>query len=433
MRNEIVTVKAARNAPLSDLIMSQGYYLEDKDVGEFLKDFSRLNENLKGFSMISRGTVVRIPLGYLRPLHPKSAAREISKGKKQPSQRGPGDEDLVLRNLKTLMFSLAHGAIVKSERIKVLSAGANAELSLEPSSFPMVEIAGKHVIILDYRGALSEELKGIIEVLWPEYKVISCRSMKDLKESVGKLLDSMGYEIFDSGRVVLWDAARVELLPDFLVVKKNSDILNTELTAINILKPGEYGTSQEFKEWARSKGLRILELYTKEPHLVKAKAQTVSIREGQLEAFSERFLKLLSYHVSKGESFIVSEGEGYRFTLRTDISVRDRNKVRAVQFSKVPETYLEYARRQGLGLISLNPMDDRTDALKKMLALLSLDYSEEPEMTSLAITPREIKYRLFAPGILVRSKGDLLFFMKPGMNEKLLSILIDSNVKLVAF
>jgi hypothetical protein len=381
--------------------------------------------------------VVRIPLRNLTASRPKRAAGKGVAGserkKRQRGERRLAGEDLVLRNLITLLFSLRDVAGVKSSGVKILSVDERAELSLDTSSFPMVELADKSVIVLDYRGVLSEELKEIIEVSWPDYRVVSCRGMKDLKNSVGALLDSIGYSSFSNSRVTLWDTGRIELLPDFVVMKMDDDILSAEIVAINIVKPGEYGTPQEFKDWAGDKGVRIVELHTKEPPLVKAKAQTVSIKERQIETFSERFLRLFVHNVKRGESFNFSERDGYRFAMRTDISFRDKNRVKAIQFSKVPTPYLKYARKHGIEVLSLNPADERTEVLKKMLALVSLGYKEKPEVTSSVITPKKTKYRLFAPGILVRSRRDLLFLAESGADERLLSSLMDSRVKLVTF
>lgn len=435
--NGVVAVRAGANSSLGELIRTSGYSLEDKNVEAFLKDFARLNEDVKSLSWIPQGTLVRIPLKNLVPLRLKTVAEgsvaRVEKKKRRLGSRGAAGDDLVLRNLSTVLLALTDVVRIKSDGVTVLSSDSKTELSVDTASFPMVELADKRVIMLDYRGTLPAELKDIIEVSWPEYRVISCRGIKHLKSSVSALLDTIGYSAFGSGRVIIVDTAKVELHPDFVVMKMGEDVLNAEIAAVSIVQPGEQGIPEEFKEWARNKGVRILDLYTEEPHLSKVKAQTVSLEERNVESLSERFLALLSYPVKRGETFTFSGKSGYRFAMRTDMSFREKNKVKAIQFSSVPEPQLRFAERRGIDVLSIDPRGGRAAVLKEIMGFVSLPYSERPEKTSQVITPRKAKYRLFVPGILVRSRKGTFFFTEAAAEEYLLSSLIRRDIRLVTF
>ena len=436
-RNKTVTVKVSSNSSLGELIKTMGYSLEGKNVAAFLKDFTRLNEDIKSLSGIPRGTLVRIPLRNLVPLGRKKITeandQRVERKKGQHGDRGTSGDDLVLRNLSTLLLALTDVTRIKSDGVMVLSTDNKAELSVDTASFPLVELADKRVIMLDYRGTLPAELKDIIEISWPEYRVVSCHGIKNLKGSVSALLDSIGYSAFGSGKVIMWDTAKVELLPDFVVMKTGEDVLNTEIAAVSIVQPGEYGIPEEFREWARNKGVRILELYTREPHLLRAKAHAVSLEEKDVESLSERFLTLLAYTVKKGETFSFGGKGGYRFAMKTDMSFREKGKVKAIQFATLPEPQLRFAERKGVEMLSIDPRSGRTAALREIMDFVSVSYSERPEKTSLVITPKKAKYRLFAPGILVRSRKGTFFLTEAGADASLLGSLVGKDVRLVTF
>ncbi|MGD1075915.1 MAG: hypothetical protein ABR903_07545, partial [Thermodesulfovibrionales bacterium] len=89
----------------------------------------------------------------------------------------------MLRNLGTLLYALTDVSSVKSSGVKVFSLGEKNEISLNTSAFPLVELPDKTVIMLDYRGILPEELKDIIEVSWPEYRIVTGHGIQNLKGS----------------------------------------------------------------------------------------------------------------------------------------------------------------------------------------------------------------------------------------------------------
>jgi hypothetical protein len=67
------------------------------------------------------------------------------------------------------------------------------------------------------------------------------------------------------------------------------------------------------------------------------------------------------------------------------------------------------------------------------MGFLALDYIENPEMTTAYITPKKVKYRLFMPGFLVRSRKELFFFTDSDIDVDLFSSVMDDQVKLIKF
>jgi hypothetical protein len=432
-----LTVKAAQNTSIADLIQSLGYSLEDRNLQAFLRDFMQMNRDMKSLSMIPKGTVVKLPLKWLAGKSPKTAVKkrrtvQREGGKERSLERDQTDE-IVLRNLGTLLYALTDVSSVRSSGIKVFSLGEKNEISLNTTAFPLVELSDKTVIILDYRGILPEELKDIIEVSWPEYRVVSSHGIQDLKGSIGQLLNAIGYSSFGDSRLVFGGKAKIELNPDFVVMKMADDIFNGEIIAVSIVRPNEYMIPDALKERAQKGGVRIVELFLREPPLFHKNAEAQSLPDKDLETLSDNFLALLGYPVKRGETLRLSGMNEYEFTMKTDVTVTAHHAVKAIQFAEVPPAAVKYAKSRGFDVLSISPDEEKGVVLKKIMGFLALDYIENPEMTTAYITPKKVKYRLFMPGFLVRSRKELFFFTDSDIDVDLFSSVMDDQVKLIKF
>ena len=468
----VLTIKTTQDISLADLIASSGYSLADRDLEEFLKDFAELNKNLKGFNVIPKGTFVQLPLGKLKASGIKPTLRgerepagkklEEPRSKQQETEartrhkerdmggprRGQGaketrlrhekrkvDAAIVLRTMSGLLYALADVRAVKSEGIRVLSSRGDAELSLDTSSFPLMELADERVILLDYRGILPEEMKDIIEFSWPEYRVFSTHGISDLKGSASTLLDTLGFTSFRNGKIIVGGTPRLDIFPDIVTTTVGNDLLETEIVAVNIVKNGEYGFPSEVKEWLQKRGVRIIELFVGDARLSRQPVKTVSLADSDIRALSARFLNLLGFDVKEGDSLRISDRKEYALRIHTDLTVMPKNKkgVQSIRFSETPETYLSYLQQHGFPVLSLSVHAKRDEVLRKMMDFLSLHYMERPERTTAYITPKKAKYRVSMPGFLVRSGNKTFFFTESVMDEGLSRFLLNGQVTLVRF
>lgn len=431
---KILTIKASKNTSLSELIKSSGYDIDDKDVSLFLKDFMWLNRNIKSLSVISKGTTVRLPIKNL-----KAKGRKITSRKKVEARKGPllkyqpGEKAMILKNIEILLDSLTEGTSIKSEGIKVFSINDRSEFSCNTSFFPLIELADNRIIMLDYQGILPEEIRDIIEVSWPEYKIVSNHGIKDTKNIIRLLLDSIGYSTFSGSKVILVGKIKIEFSTDFLVIKKSDDILKGEIIAINIIEPSEYRTPDELKEWTENRGIRIIELFLREPPLSQGVAKVVYMSEKEVDKFSERFLTLLGYEFKREDYLRLSDREEYEFNIRAALTITSGKRTKVIDFSEIPESAIRYAKKRGFDMIGIGPREGRSEVVRKIMGLLSINYKDKPEVTSFYITPKGVKYRLIAPGILVKSRNRLLFLPDPEAYTEFPGPLVDDGITLIKF
>lgn len=441
---KILTIKTSKKTSLSELITSSGYNIDDRDVTPFLEDFVSLNRNIKTLSIIPNGTIVRLPLKTLKPKVKKVTQKTIPQQKvestrfrkeppKEPLLWYQPEHGIILENIKILLHSLNNSAFIRSEGIKVFSINDKSELSFNTSFFPLIEFMDNRAIMLDYQGILPEEVKDIVEISWPEYKVVSNHGRKDIKNITGLLLDSLGYSSFRDGKVILGGKTRIEFFADLIIVKKSDDILEGELIAISIIKPDEYRTPDELKEWAEDRGVRMVELSLREPPLSHSRAEIVYMSEREVDRFSERFLNLLGYDFSRDVNLRLSDRKEYEFNIRADLTITLGNRTKVIDFSEFYEQTISYAKARGFDIVSISSGEDRSEILKKIIGLLSINCKDRPETTSSYITPKGVKYRLMVPGTLIRARNGMLFLTDPDIDTEFLSHLVADDITLIKF
>jgi hypothetical protein len=433
---KVLTIKTSQDTSLSALIKSSGYNLDDKDLENFLRDFISMNKNLKSLSTIPKGTHLKLPVKNLKVRERKTTRfQKVESGgsKKNPYLKLPRYDALILKNIEFLIDSLADGISMKSDGIKVFSVGSKSELSFDTSFFPLIETKDNTIIMLDYKGILSKEIKDIIEKNWPVYKVVSGYEEKDIKNIISLLLDSMGYDSYSDSKIILGGKPKIEIFADFVIMKKSDDIFKGNFIAINILKPKEYRSPDELIKWAKDRDIKIIELPVKEPPLHHKRVNVMFMPEEEAGKFYERFLALLGYKFRKGMNLKLSGRKEYEFNIKADLSVTSGNRTKIIDFSETSEQTISYAKRRGFDIININLNEKHSETIRQIIGLLMINYEDKPETTSSYLTPKGVKYRLTAPGIIINSKNRLFFLVDPEIDIEFLSTLVSESVTLIRY
>jgi len=433
---KVLTIKTTKDTSLSGLITSSGYDLDDKDLEIFLRDFISINKNIKSLSTIPKGTILRLPLKNLKVRERKIARYQKGESvgaKKNPYLKLPRYDALILKNIKFLIDSLADGLSMKSDGIKVFSVDSKSELSFNTSFFPLIATKDNTIIMLDYKGILPKEIKDIIEKNWPEYKVVAGYEEKDIKNIINLLLDSMGYYSFSDSKIILGGKPKIEIFADFVIMKKNDDILKGKFIAINILKPKEYRSPDELIKWAKDRDITIIELPLKEPPLHHKRAKVMFMPEEEAGKFYERFLTLLGYKFRKGMNLKLSDRKEYEFNIKAALTITSGNRTKIIDFSETSEQIISYAKRRGFDIINIDSHEKHSETIRKIIGLLMINYEDKPETTSSYLTPKGVKYRLTVPGIIINSKNRLFLLIDPETDTEFLSTLVSESVTLIRY
>ena len=276
--DKILVITIDKDISLDDLILSSGYSLEDENTQFLLKDFMRLNAFIKSISVLKKGTVIRLPLSYLKRIEGRTgktyASTAIKRGKKKTFRKKDIkktavvvftlDKSIILGNIKTLFQSLGDNISIETEGFKIFDIGEKSELSLDKTFFPLIDLHNERILVFDYKGILSEELKNLLEISWPEFRIVSYKEGMDLKQLVYFLLRESGYSVKKSEKLVVGGRNQIEYYPDFLVFRENDDFIDSQLSFVSIIDHNAKKTPDSLVAWLNNRGIRLIELSNQE-------------------------------------------------------------------------------------------------------------------------------------------------------------------------
>lgn len=425
---DFITVKVERDSSLVDLIRSSGYELDDKKITPFLEEFIGLNEGIKSIRLIQKGAVIKIPTKYL-----KTRTRPAIKAvKREPRKAKPSDtieeNNMLLLNIKKLFDQLGEVISVKSGKTMVFPVTERASISIDTDYFPLLELSNNRLILIDLKKRLHDDIKDIIEIYWPEYTVVSSR---DFKGIVNQVLESIDYSCLDDGRVIIGDEMQVEIKADCIIMNKDKDIMENDITILSIIKENEFGLPEKFLKWAKDSGIRIIDITMKKQPEFHKEARFLNLPE-QKEKLIEGLLNFLGYETKRNVGLVLNDGRNYKLSLSADIALKFGKRTKLIDLSGLPQHVINILKRHGIDMMRIELGEDSKEIILDILDFLSINYEKRPEVVSSMITPEKAKYRIKAPGIIVKSKrGNLL--LSDYHNVELLRGIISNKLTLIKY
>ncbi|UCE78620.1 MAG: hypothetical protein JSV13_08920 [Nitrospiraceae bacterium] len=450
-------VRIKRDISLDELITNVGYDIDDDSITLFLEDFARENEQLKSLSKLRKGVVVKLPLRYLKRKTtlmeslaqipedvkrkrktPKTPGVPVKKAKKTPVtiRKTPAlNREVVLRNVRMLADFFDDRMAVKDEGFKIFQINERSEVSLDTTFFPLLQVNDKRILVIDYLGILPHEVRNMVELAWPEYRIVSNGGKDDLKHIVGRILDALGYRVSKNKRILIGGKTQIEYLSDFLVYPEDKDILEDDLFIISVIESKHYASPEILVDLLDGKGIRLLEMYKdKDTHEYRANTSITHIEPGQSpREFTETVLSLLGYHYTKDTVMNISKRKEFRYTLTADLSISSGGRKKIVEFIELSPYELEYAKKMGFDIAMIELKDDRRDIIKKIINLFSLHHRSSPRANARSVTPPNVKYRLLPNGFFVNSIKGPVFFMDTVFRPDLIQQIVDDKHTYITF
>ncbi len=448
-REKVLSVKLRNDVSLQELIARSGYTIADEDVASFLAEFAVLNEEIKSISSIRRGTTVKLPLQHLKKAVSELAIsgetpglqavkRKIVRKKEQRRQDAAEEQfskEMLLKNIRRLTNYFYGSAAVETEGFKLFSVNDKTEISLDTSYFPVVDLNRERILIVDYSGILPEDIKDIVELAWPEYRVVSFKSPASFRHVVGSLLESMGYNLSDGATMVTGGRTRIEYHADFLAVDKTGDIMESKIWIVGIVDKTGYATPDSLVDWFRTHDINLIELSNQETEKkYSGGADVLSLDSGRnAQEFTESVLSFLGYKYSSNTSHSLSDRKEFTYNLKADLSINLGYRTKVIEFTDLSDYEINFAAKKGIDIACIKPMEERRTILRKIFSLLSLNFRGSAASVSSAVTPGGVKYRLLSPGFFVHSIRGPLFFTDTELEPALLRDIIRNDISVISF
>ncbi len=447
--DKTLSIKLKSSISLDELIKKTGYSISNDDIVPFLSEFLKINKDISSISILKKGTVVKLPLKNLKkvgenllqaeelPEKHKTKRKSVAKKEKvkKDIEISSISRELILWNIKLLSDSLDDIISIETEGFKFFSVNERSEISFDTSFFPVITVNKERVLILDYTGILPDEIKNIIEITWPEYRIVSNRGKANLKNIIRTLLKSMGYFVNSDRKVIIGGRTQIEYTADFLVFKNRRDLINSDINVIGIIRGGEYATPDNIVAWLKDRSVNLIELsYEKTKKYRRKESKVIQIAPDlKGREFTEILLTLLGYKYSRDSVFNLSDRKEYIFKLKADLSIDLGLRTKIIEFTDLYEYEINYAQKRGYDVVCIKPRDKRRNIVNKVMSLFSLNYRNSPGKNSSYITPAGAKYRLISPGIFVNSISGPVFITDSEFGAGLMKKLLDEKITLVTF
>ncbi len=454
---DFLRVRIKRDISLDELITNAGYDIDDESITLFLEDFARENEQLKSLSKLRKGAVVKLPLRYMKKKTtlmeslaqipeavkrkretPKTPVVPIKKASKSPvtARKTPAlNREVVLRNVKMLADLFNNRMAVKDEGFKIFQINKKSEVSLDTTFFPLLQVNDRRILVIDYLGILPHEVRDMVELAWPEYRIVSNGGNDDLKHIVGRILDALGYKVSRNKRILIGGKTQIEYLSDFLVYPEEKGILEDDLFVISVIESKNYASPEVLVDLLDGKGIRLLEMYQdKDTDEYRANTSITHIEPGQgPREFTETVLALLGYRYAKDAVINISNRKEFRYTLTADLSVSSGGRKKIIEFIELSPYELGYAKKMGFDIAMIELKDNRREIIKKIINLFSLHHRSSPRANARSVTPPNVKYRLLPNGFFVNSIKGPVFFMDTVFRPDLIQQIVNDRHTYITF
>jgi len=140
-----------------------------------------------------------------------------------------------------------------------IPSGGEVVLNLE--EYPVVRFSGGIHALIDFRGALPEEVRRVITETWKNYRVVSMDGTQGALDVIGRLLGVSGYYSVREGFAnapVIGEEVSVSLPARWVVLRTSQSLLNGEIFLVKEVpeKPGR--DLSAVLRYAERVGIRVL-------------------------------------------------------------------------------------------------------------------------------------------------------------------------------
>lgn len=447
--NRVLLLHLKQDISLNDLIRVEGYQINDEDVVQFLVKFNELNPQIKSISGIKRGVSVRMPVNLLKRRESSSLLTESKMQPRMPKksnlpkaiQAGRSDNadskidtPFLMSSMKKLFSSLGDEVTVEYNGFTYFPLSEKSDVSFDKSLFPIITLNNKNNLVVDYTGSFPLEIIDLVEVAWPEYRIISSQGKMGLRSLISVLLRASGYLFDENSRMISGGQSQVEYFTDFLVHGSNNT-MSPEISLISVLDRNEFMTPPEVVSWFMKNDIRIIELAeTEKKHFNKNQGQFIKIPENStIKAFTESTLLLAGYQFSRDKKISLGNRKEIQYNLNADLMIDMGYKKKVIEFSGISDQDVQYIKKMGVDIAVIEPWEKRRDLLKKIFSLLSLNSSDNPKKNASILNPRKTRYRLFVPGFAVATVKGVFFMTDAEIASELTETIMKEGISIVKF
>ncbi|MBW1721496.1 MAG: LysM peptidoglycan-binding domain-containing protein [Deltaproteobacteria bacterium] len=374
---------------------------------EYLDLVKRLNPSIRDLNRIYPNQKLRLPVYSPQVVRSPVPSRPPETKKPPEIQKESTREDYsqLALQLGAVFREMGEEWVDSGQHFIPLKSGGQVELNA--ASFPIINLANGHRVILDLNRELPSRMAQVIESNWKNYKVLSLPSGESLRGALEKILPFCGYtEVKEGGEPLeIGGDLPVRVTADWIIkTGAGSNGEAAQIIALALLDDQTPKVPLEVKRYLKGLGIRYVEYPSEEA--ASAGEESLPPQEtlpggdtpGDLVA---SLLELTGHSYSRDLEIPVYQDKGTDFNvkIKADFFLNIAGKDSIVDLSDLGGEILTLLKDHGFSVLSLHDEKDPGALVSKTLAFLGTAFDSSPHTFLTAERTDRRNIQITVPGI----------------------------------
>jgi len=322
----------------------------------------KLNPEIDDLNRLPTGQTLRLPPSLTLPATPadplKTTLRTTEKFDTKATAKKSSAADDRLGMIRPVIHRM-RGAVTATGSY-FIPLQESAQITIDCSMIPVVELDDGTTVLLDYGNRLSENLKALIRQSWKNYVFLTAEELHDgLAGMQGIVRHSRNYRMVPADKpLALTAKPEILVFPDWLILGKETAGVPPYRQGLFLLDRGERPLPAEAKEFIEKSGVAVTEIAgdralssvgtppTRRPVMV-------DLRGLKGIALAEKLLTTLGEAPMRNAEVIVFDEarNGFNLSVTADLLLRKGEKRFILQTKRLPEQFVQVLREAGTEVI----------------------------------------------------------------------------------
>jgi LysM repeat protein len=392
------------------MIVHSRYKIPEKHLyNEYLNLVQKFNPTLKNVDLIYPSQVIRLPI-----YSPEIVRIPIEHPEKKIAFKKttgtPPDEKSRARSLREklreIFNEMGEEWIDTGEQFIPLRSGG--QVNLRADSFPVLNLRSGTRLIIDIKNELPEDISGLIEADWEEYRIVHLATGDNLKTAMDKILaDCNYYKILRPGeRFPIGGEIDISLAGDWVVIPyKSKGDTAEKIVVISSIRNAFERTPETVKVYLEKLGITVIDHsvfpVSEDIKEIIPVQREVTIEKSIPFPLPSLLLNLAGQPFSSQVKIPVYQkaGAGFNLIVQADLSFNRQGKDCIVDTTGLSPAVLSLLKKHQFLVLSLADVKDPIRITELILNFLGLQYESKPHTFLAAARDETRNITLTIPGI----------------------------------
>ncbi len=294
--------------------------------------------------------------------------------------------------LSDLVIGLGETWVDRGTLYLPIPSGGEVVLNLE--EYPIVRFSGGIHALIDFRGALPEEIRRLITETWKNYRVVPMDRAQGALELIGRLLGASGYHSVKEGFAhppVIGEELSVILPARWVILRTSQSLLNGEIILIKeVPEKPDHDLSMVLR-YSDRVGIRVLPFAydpsAYEGFLVGLDPVQEMEEERPVEPLPKSGLQALDFTLEllgipkedEKRIRIGGKGESFLLTVQPERVFETGGKQFVVDTGKMSASLLTIMRNSGYSVLTIGVSEPGRSVFLRVLDAAGIPYEERKE------------------------------------------------------